>query len=50
MIFYIKKYYDPHTDTEAIVPEDIFEYGKKVSRSPKYQTGRGESTIIEGRY
>lgn len=27
-----------------------FEYGKKVSRSPKYQTGRGESTIIKGRY
>ena len=27
-----------------------FEYGKKVGRSPKYQTGRGESTIIEGRY
>ena len=27
-----------------------FEYVKKVSRSPKYQTGRGESTIIEGRY
>lgn len=27
-----------------------FEYGKKVSRSPKYQTGRGESTILEGRY
>ena len=25
-----------------------FEYGKKVGRSPKYQTGRGESTIIEG--
>lgn len=27
-----------------------FEYGKKVGRSPKYQTVRGESTIIEGRY
>lgn len=27
-----------------------FEYGKKVNRSPKYQTERGESTIIEGRY
>ena len=27
-----------------------FEYGKKVGRSPKYHTGRGESTIIEGRY
>lgn len=27
-----------------------FEYGKKVSHSPKYQTGRGESTIIDGRY
>ena len=35
MIFYIKKYYDPHTDTEAIVPEDIFEYGKE--EDPKLQ-------------
>lgn len=33
----------------ALKSSYTFEYGKKVSRLPKYQTGRGESTIIEGR-